>query len=449
LRQFLLSFDPWLSKNEQEIEKHVTSVCYIDAALQSNAGHHANSCRHFVGEFRRRGFVVHAYGNRDLDSGFAQELRVQPLFRHVPYIRTRGEGRLSYFLERSSFLYDVKSAWNLGPYDIMFFHSPLAAQFAAVALWLRQFQPDESPFVAVGFDTASGNKLNDHHHYYARFYRKAGKLFRSCYLGRTLLFTFDPAITDDYAELLNLPIQTMPAIHAGLREPRLRERDADGLITVAFLGHQRTEKGYHLIPEIVRQLLGHPLKLLIHNSAPVDCPAVSQQLRALASENPRVAFVEKPGDQLHWQDLLDRSDLIVLPYEPNRYRRSGSGVATEAVSEGIPMVVPPGSTMETLAITYQGCATTFSTWDSHAVTCAIERAVANFEILAKQAEAGAVEWRHNNGVGLFVDRFLKIATFNRRSLAIKPRARSMCDAVMNKVLNRLVFGRAGPVRRQR
>jgi len=62
LRQFLLSFDRRLSKNEQEIEKHVmTSVCYIDATIQSNAGHHANSCRHFVGEFRRRGFVVHAY----------------------------------------------------------------------------------------------------------------------------------------------------------------------------------------------------------------------------------------------------------------------------------------------------------------------------------------------------------------------------------------------------
>ena len=61
LRQFLLSFDRRLSKNEQEIEKHATSVCYIDATIQSNAGRHANSCRHFVGEFRRRGFVVHAY----------------------------------------------------------------------------------------------------------------------------------------------------------------------------------------------------------------------------------------------------------------------------------------------------------------------------------------------------------------------------------------------------
>jgi hypothetical protein len=334
----------------------------------------------------------------------------------------------------------------------MFFHSPLAAQFAAVALWLQQFHPDESPFVIVGFDTPTGNRLpaQDHFHYYTRFYRKAAKLFKSRYLPRTLLFTFDATVTNDYAEVLNLPIQTMPAIYKGLREPRLRERDVDGLITIAFLGYQRIDKGYHLVPEIVRDLLEQPLKFLIHDSGRIDFPAISQQLRALASENPRVAFVEKPGDQFYWQDLLDHSDLIVLPYEPNQYHRRGSGVATEAVSQGIPMVVPSGSTMETLAIRYQGCATTFPTWDFRAVALAIERAAANFEILAKQAEAGAGEWRLNNGVALVVDRVLNnIATFKKRPFATEPSERSISDAVIDRVLTRLVFGRRGPMRRQR
>jgi hypothetical protein len=189
------------------------------------------------------------------------------------------------------------------------------------------------------------------------------------------------------------------------------------------------------------------VRFLVHNSAPVDC-SVSRELQALANENANVAFIEKSGDQLYWQGLLDRSDLIVLPYEPDRYRQSGSGVATEAISDGIPIVVPPGSSMETLANTYQGGATAFSTWDADAVTSAIERAVANFEVLAKQSEAGAIEWRHNNGVRLFMDRFLEIATFEGRPPPAKPHARSARDALMEKVLNRLVFGRAGPVSRQ-
>jgi len=51
----------------------------------------------------------------------------------------------------------------------------------------------------------------------------------------------------------------MPAIHASLRETWLRKRDADGFITVEFLGLNGLKKGYHLILEIVRQLLGHGL----------------------------------------------------------------------------------------------------------------------------------------------------------------------------------------------
>ena len=82
---------------------------------------------------------------------------------------------------------------------------------------------------------------------------------------------------------------------------------------------------------------------------------------------------------------------------------------------------------------------------------AIERAAANFEILAKQAEAGAGEWRLNNGVALFVDGVLfnNIATFKKRPFATEPSERSISDAVIDRVLTRLVFGRRGPVRRQR
>lgn len=227
----------------------MTSICYIDAAIRDNTGHHANACQHFVGEFRRRGFVVDAYGNCSLDPKVGRELRVEPLFRHYPYYRLlRRNNYFSYLTERSSFLFDLKSAWKQGTYNIAFFHCVMPAQLSAVALWLREFSTAEMPFVVIGFDVPSGSKLNDGWSYQAPFYRKAGGLFRVKYLARMLLFTFDPAITHDYGELLNLPVQTMPSVHASLHQPRLRQRDTNGLINVAFLGHQRLEKGYHLNP---------------------------------------------------------------------------------------------------------------------------------------------------------------------------------------------------------
>jgi glycosyltransferase involved in cell wall biosynthesis len=414
----------------------VISVCYIDAAVRDNAGHHTNACRHFVSEFRRRGSAVYPFGNRDLDITVGRELKIEPLFRHYPYSRLRGGPYISYLIERSSFLLDLRSAWRRGPYDLVFFHSVMSAQLAAIALWMRELKPDEMPFIVMGFDLPSGNKLKDQWSHHTPFYRRAGKLFLPRYSRRCLFFTFDQAITDDYAELLNLPVRTMPTVHAGLRAPRLRKRDRSGKVNVAFLGHQRPEKGYDLIPDIVRRLFDRrlPVRLLVHNSAPGDSET-SRELRRMAAANTDISLVEEPGDQLRWQQLLDKADLIVLPYEPNRYRQSGSGIATEAVSEGIPMVVPPGTTMETLAVTYQGCAMTFARWGATEIADAIERALGEFEPLAREAETGALVWRRNNGVELFVDRLLETADHR---LHAKRQNRSSFDVLARRVLDGLL-----------
>jgi hypothetical protein len=180
----------------------VISVCHIDAAVRDNAGNHTNACRHFVSEFRRRGSAVYPFGNRDLDSTVSRELKIEPLFRHYPYGRLRGGPYISYLIERSSFLLDLRSAWRRGPYDLVFFHSVMSAPLAAIALWMRDLKPDEMPFVAIGFDLPSGSKLTDHWSHHTPFYRRAGKLFLPRYSRRCLFFTFDQAITNDYAELL-------------------------------------------------------------------------------------------------------------------------------------------------------------------------------------------------------------------------------------------------------
>jgi glycosyltransferase involved in cell wall biosynthesis len=375
--------------------------------------------------------VVYAYGNRGLDKSVSGELEVEPLFRHYPYSRLRGGPYLSYLIARSSFLVDLRLAWARKPCNFIFFHSVMAPQLAAIALWLRDFEPSQMPFVIIGFDLPSGNKLNSEWSYHTPFYRTAGKLFRSTHLEKILFFTFDPVITSGYAELLNLPVRTMPTVHAGLQEPRLRKRDCTGAINIAFLGHQRPEKGHDLIPEIIKYMLDRrlPVKALVHNSAPGDS-GTSRELRRLAALNKDITLVEEPGDQTYWLGLLDRSDLIVLPYEPNRYRESGSGVATEAVSVGIPMVVPLGTTMETLAVSYQGCATTFSRWVAKDVANAIERAVTEFEALARQALAGALVWRRDNGVELFVDRLLEMSTCNNSTSAMRPLDSSPFNALI-------------------
>lgn len=184
----------------------------------------------------------------------------------------------------------------------------------------------------------------------------------------------------------------------------------DGRMTVGFLGHQRAEKGVNLLPDIVRGLrqAGCNAQILIHDGNPADRPII-RKTREVADKDPLIRFLHQPANPSMWQDLLDRTDLLVLPYEPNRYRASYSALAVEAVSAGIPMVVPDGTTMESLAIEYQGRATTFDSWQADAVCQAVLRAVASFESLSALAFSGAGVWEKRNGAKRFADRLLGFA----------------------------------------
>jgi hypothetical protein len=396
-------------------------ICYVDAALRTNFGHHANACRHIVGELRRRGNKVDIYGNEAVDPTLARELDIRPQFQHWPYDPITDRLHLDYLIGRKSFLYDLVSAWRHGPYDLVYFNSVLPAQFGAVALWLRRFVDGNLPYVAIEFGTPSGLNSDTRFHAFQPLYLEGNSLFGAHHRSRLLQFTFDKVSSRDYASMLACPVETMPTVHMGVNIPRQREMGADGAITVSFLGHQRSEKGYHLVPEIVRQLLEHrlPVKLLVHNGDPDDCPGdygiigVSSKLREMASANPILTFEHRPADQLYWQGLLDRSDLIVLPYEPARYDAAYSAIAVEAVSDGVPMVVPAGTTMETLAKVYQGRASTFVRWESASIVDSIATAVSDFEDLSRLASAGAAKWRRENGAKQFVDRLAALVPFEQ------------------------------------
>jgi hypothetical protein len=386
-------------------------IAYFDASLRHHTGHQANACRQIVGELRTRGFPVDVYASVEIGRALAGELAARPCFRLLPYDQSKGFRFVDAFAHALSFGHDLRSAWCEGKYPFVVFNSVLAPQFEAIGKWLSSFPAGEAPRAAIEFGAPSGASTDGWFAQFAPRYRKASRPFRALAADRLLLFTFDRAASAEYAGLLELPVATLPSVHAATGSLRRRARRADGLLTIGFLGQQREEKGADLLAGIVRGLraAGCGERILLHDGEPAERP-LSRTLRNLAAQDSLVRYLHQPADPALWQELLSSTDLLVLPYEPKRYGASYSAVAVEAVSAGIPMVVPSGTTMESLAKEYQGRAAVFDSWTAGAVCAAIQRAIASFDELAAAAHAGAGSWQERNGAARFADRLLAFAT---------------------------------------
>lgn len=403
----------------------IRRVCYIDAALADNAGHHGNACRHIVGEFRRRGIEVDILAHASIESELIEELDAQPVFRHYPYEGILKRLSTDYLLGQASFLANLSAAVKDRSYDLIYVNSVLPAQMAAMIWWGQtRYTAADMPPIAMEFGSPSGVTIDDNlSRYWQRFthfYRRAIAGCSKDYFSKYLFFTFDPAASKDYSRLLETEVRTLPTVHSG-GGTRLRTGDEAGRPVVGFLGHQRPEKGYHLIPDVLRRLLESDFHagVLIHNGN-VDETAICMRLRELADADPRVCFDRTPADKIYWNELLDSTDIVVLPYEPARYATSYSAVAVEAVSCGLPMVCPDGTTMKTLAERYQDNSIGISDWTVEASVEAIFKALDNFPRLARSAYEGTEIWARENGVSVFVSSLLDFANTQKPAQPTRP-----------------------------
>lgn len=398
---------------------------FCDPALLGDIGHHAQSSRAIVGEWRRRGIETHVFASMDVEPKLQEELAARPHFRGFTYHYTDGDpicGWLTAFLETTRLTTEDLRTLDPapGPGDVVFLHSGQAAQLRALVGWLRDAPDIQMALIEFGIDpgldlqrtpTGLNAEIRDpRQDPRAVFLRLSANEMDEGVLRRLRMTTFDPAASELYELLLRQPVSTLPVPRRRVTDPRSRVGRRP--ITVAVLGHQRLEKGYHLVPAIFEGLLqlfsSSEVRLLAHNGGVGESPAEQEALARLAARDSRLVVEEKTADEPYWAQLLDRSDLIVCPYESNRFAASYSAVACEAVANGIPLVVPAETTLARTALEFGG-GVTFPQWTAESVLLATAQAIRDFDRLAALAETGAERWAQYHGPTRTVDAMLALA----------------------------------------
>ena len=357
---------------------------------------------------------------RDIVPFLAAELDAEPHFRSYTYRDLDDDpicGWLyTFHLSKNETEEDLRRlAPRMRREDVLYVNSAQPPQFMALINWVRS-AGNRYPNVVIEFGTDPGIEMDargdlkilsvqDMRNVLWRF---AARHMPSDGIPRFHMVTFDPNVSRLYARLLEQQVDVLPLPQVAQSQPinRVGKRP----VTIAVLGHQRSNKGYQLVPTVIRILLEKEpnSRFLIHNAEPERWRATQQELRAFSSNNPRLVLDERVAGREIWHELLSRADLILCPYDPVCFAARYSAVAAEAIANGIPLVVPASTTLSRLLFDHGEPGTTFAVQTPSVIADAVQQALAQFDLLADRAYRSALQWGNSMGAANMVGKMLEL-----------------------------------------
>jgi glycosyltransferase involved in cell wall biosynthesis len=398
---------------------------YADPALRDELGHHVSACRALVGELRRRELDVTVIANSHLSPRLKSELGAVRYFSANPHVFSDGDpecGWLNVFTGYFSSTGREFASAKIGADDFLYLSSDRPAQLMAVVSWMSDCVSKKRPPIVIEFPTDPGVVVrrdddelsfgipDPRHDDRAVLYRFSALKLAELKEHRIRFVTFDRRLSEIYAALLEHEVGVLPRFVKAHGQPESRVGKRP--ITISVIGRQNANTGYHLLPEVVETLLSRHdnIRVLVHNAIPSEMPEPQATMRRLAAQDARIILDERIADRDIWVHLLQASDLIICPHRPDLYY-SASSIVTDAIANGIPVIVPSNTAAATLVSDYGGAGVAFTTFDASSVAAAVQMGIKNFDTMARLSYQGAATWAQKNGPQQCVDAIFDFAQF--------------------------------------
>jgi glycosyltransferase involved in cell wall biosynthesis len=326
----------------------VKRIFILDPSLRDESSHHYYAACAYQQELSRLGtgwsIVCHQAAGQAI-----VELGAKPYFRVDGYLSKEDRSRHVEFeltTTCNAILHDqlVKlGQLSFGPGDFIFFPAITSNQILAVCQWIAGFDAVEAPqFGLCLMFQPDWHVSGDISEVGPTFYRQAFAFLPDEIRHRIVYTCETEGLAREYAALTGADplVMPMPTLQH-LAKPR---DEADREITLSFMGYAKAEKGFHLLPEVARriherrpdvrfvvQLLGHDEGLL------------AEVRDGLAGLGDAVEFIEGPIEPSAMVEVMQRTRLMLMPYESATYRTRGSAIFTECKLLGVPMLLPGGT----------------------------------------------------------------------------------------------------------
>jgi glycosyltransferase involved in cell wall biosynthesis len=368
-----------------------------DPSLIGHSGHCFDYLAALAPVGRAWGYTPVYLGNRAVAHALRTEHEVIPAFTHWcdarygPPERTRHRHETDLARE----LLDVCQRFSVTAGDTFLINTLRHWALRGVVDWLEALPEERRPTVALVLHfTATPNPA--HPDNTIEFYRQVfTRIANSPTCTRIRLLADSDALLDEYEALApELEFQLAPIPH--VRE--VPEVEPAGVFRVGSVGEARENKGFHLLPRLVRcaaEAHLHEVEFHIHSFAhDSNNPFLHRALAGL--HHPSVQLYPDEMPSAEYQRFLGSLDLIVLPYTLDNYHAQTSGIFAEALGSGRLVVVPKGTWMAQQVAQFGGGAT-FNPGDPEDFARTTLRTIAERRKFASNRTERVNRWRafHN------------------------------------------------------
>lgn len=237
-------------------------------------------------------------------------------------------------------LLDILQRFDCKPDDVVLFHTADAQTYRdIVELYVDTARPrdwDQLPIVRLS--TPYDENVMPHNRRPPTMQTSVTRLRSLGLIGsRVFLHAENDLLAAHLAALLDLPVSALHIPPFDL-ELQCRSDDPARPLEIMYLGPARTEKGFVKLPPFVRETLERTsapsLRFTIQVTPQIlgytaDVAAAVEGLRAI--DDPRLMLIVDPLSLADYRTLLGRADVLLMPYDAERYRHRSSGIAVEAV----------------------------------------------------------------------------------------------------------------------
>lgn len=386
-------------------------VLYIDPSLRYTLGHHYNVAKALGQALREQGHAVQFLVSRRANKTVAG----RRVFRYNVYKDMKLDPSNAYgsrMLEERALRHAADSVQSIAMFkpDIIYAHSVGAAICEGLLLAVSAIygnRPRPQLVAELPFPIEENNGL-----FFASQLRSMHKRLHRQSLSALQGFhplTVCAETSRRLSEAVEFNVGTMPSPYSTTEEIGTADLNNRSL-KIGCLGHQGFDKGIHLLPEIANSLaaVARPVELIVQVQPETDHTIVAK-LKSTAIQNQPVRLVENDLSDTAYLKLLSELDIVLLPYNPVRYRSAISGICYEALAQGSVIVAPEDSTIGAIIKEYQPSACLFDEWSARSIFIALAKAITHIETLEEEAARGAVSYRTNNGTDAYAKKLIELA----------------------------------------